>query len=223
MARAARYRMVPTIIAAVAVTAVMFGTLAARPAQADCVGPSISSSATTVARGGSVTVTGSAWGTDCNDVNPDPDDSALGAPATGIVIAVVQDDQRTVLAKGNASSDYSFTVALEIPSTLRPGPGTVTASLPATSSAGPMGGVTARPVPLTISDTAPTGETQVSVTSFGPTAPVKPEPHGVARSSESSDSTTTTIWLLGGAAVVVIIGALVVFRKSVAAKLDRGR
>lgn len=193
--------MVLTCVAAV--------TFTARPAQAKCVGPSISSSATDVNRGETITVTGKAWGTGCNDVNPDASEGALFAPKTGIVVEIIQGGQHTVLAKGNAAKDYAFTVQVEVPSTLQPGPATLTAGTPAA------------PVGLTISDSPPSGEAQTSVASFGPTGPVKPKPMEGSPTAQSSGGGTSPVWWIVGAIIVVIIGVLVFSRKTISEKLQR--
>ena len=167
----------------------------------------LSSSATSVDRGETITLSGWGWGSGCNDVNPDPSEGALFAPRTRIVIKIVQDGHHTVLAKGNASSDYSFTVRVTVPSTLQPGPATVD-----------IGGVDV-PVNLTISDAPPVEGAEASVVRFGPTHPAKARPLRPGYVAPTSEGRSTSdLWWVAWTLIVVAAGVLVFARKFAAAR-----
>lgn len=180
----------------------------AEPASAACAAPSLTSSATTVTRGETITVKGSAWATACNDVNPKPNERAGGPPRNGITIVLLQGGHRTVLARGDANHDYAFSVTVAIPSTLLPG----TATLAATP--GSSGAV--RPVTLTISDSPPIHATDGSVATFD--TPLPANDTSPSASDTSPDNTMDSgqgksmadWWILGPIAAAAIAAAIMI-------------
>lgn len=197
------YHLVSRILTAMLACAVAM-TFVAGPAQASCASPRISSSATNVTRGETITVKGDAWGTGCNDTNRKPGQPALGAPKTDIVIEIVQDGKHVVLAKGNATNSYSFTVQLVVPSTLQPGTATLTA------------GTGTGPVELTVSNKPPVAETRGAVVRFGPTGQMA-EPN-VAPAEQPTGSSGSAVWWIVVAVIALGAGALVLSRKIASSK-----
>ncbi len=181
----------------VAVLCVATGVLIAKPARASCVGPQLTPSATTVSRGETITIVGEAWGTDCNDTNQNPDEGSLGAPATDIIIEFAQGPQRIVVAKGNASSRYSFTVQVKVPSILKPGPVNLAGDFPTAF------------VQLTVSDAAPAGTTAESVVRFGPVKPAKAPPISDRKPDPQPRRFGSTAWWVTGAILLLVVQAVV--------------
>lgn len=87
--------------------------VAAPPAHAACVGPAITA---VVDSHGTLVVEGEWFGTDCYDTGPPPEgQGVLGPPAKDITVAVRQEGVEYVVARGDASADYTFHVEVEQP------------------------------------------------------------------------------------------------------------
>ncbi len=115
--------MVVGLLAAVLAALVAVVVAPAAPAAANCVGPEISVSPSTVAPGGLVTVKGQHFGTDCNDTGrPGP---VLGDPQNGIQVSVRVGDAEKLVAVVEAASDYSFELEVSVPPSLGEGSGEV--------------------------------------------------------------------------------------------------
>ncbi|WP_161962470.1 hypothetical protein [Nocardioides speluncae] len=96
--------------------------LAAPPAIASCIGPSIAVSDGDVRRGEILRVVGEGWGDNCHDTGVPPDaHGALGDPLDDIEVAFVQDGKETIVARGSADDDYRFEALVTVPASLRPG------------------------------------------------------------------------------------------------------
>ncbi|MET4079517.1 hypothetical protein [Janibacter sp. UYMM211] len=102
-------------LAASAAAALTLGVVAAPAATASCVGPSITVLPKKVGPGDQVTVTGAAFGTDCNDAGPTVSDAVLGDPAADIDLVLNADGTPTTLATVDADADYAFTQRVTLP------------------------------------------------------------------------------------------------------------
>jgi hypothetical protein len=170
-------------------------------ALADCVGPTVHHPVGEVDRGDTITLTGEYFGTNCYDTGtPPPGEGVLGKPATGIEVVLVQGDQETVVAAGNADKELKFTAEVEVPSTLQPGVVTVLARTDtgAQSFDNPEEA-------MTISDAPPPAESSTEVASFGPPRP----------SDSSTDGNPVPVLSIAIAVLVVVavlasIGGLVI-------------
>jgi hypothetical protein len=112
------------IIAAVA----FFGWVLGHPAPADasCVGPQLTVDRPSVAPGDVLEISGSYFGTDCNDTGgPGP---VLGKPQTVISLRIVQGELSVPLVQVDADHDYKFVVRAVVPASLTKGTASVTAS-----------------------------------------------------------------------------------------------
>lgn len=91
-------------------------------ASAQCIGPELALSSSTVAGGDTLTITGTAFGTDCYDSGRPPrGEGVLGVPQHGLQLLLVQGVEEIVVAEGNADASYGFTVAIVVPADLEPG------------------------------------------------------------------------------------------------------
>jgi hypothetical protein len=189
-------------------------TLGATAAAASCVGPSITASPTTLARGQQLTVTGQAWGTACNDTGLRPGEPALGEPATGIAVVVAQGDVRMALARGDASANYTFRVAVTVPATFRPGVARLTAQSETSAAV--------QPVELTITDAPARNTSEGEIVEFGASASATtggPGDGAAARLSGTDSVDTLThgvssvVWWIVGVAGLLLIVFSVVWRR----------
>jgi hypothetical protein len=116
--------MVGVALAAVAVVCAWPATFAG----ASCVGPSLSIDRATVAVGETVELTGSYFGTGCNDTGgPGP---VLGRPQSFISLRFVQNDTTVPMIDIDADDDYRFVVRVMIPTNAIAGPAKLTAAPP---------------------------------------------------------------------------------------------
>ena len=97
-------------------------------AGAACVAPELEVRPASVEPGGSVTVTGTGFITECNDViTPNEPPPPPSPPETGIEIAFVQGDDIDVLATVSADASYRFIVTVIVPADATAGEATVRA------------------------------------------------------------------------------------------------
>jgi hypothetical protein len=95
-------------------------------AAANCMGPQLTVAPSTTPPGGSVTVTGTLFGNDCNDAGgPGP---ALGQPLEDVEIWIRVGESEKQVAVVDAGPDYAFVVQVVVPPSQGAGSGTVTAS-----------------------------------------------------------------------------------------------
>lgn len=164
-----------------------------------------------VDRGGELTVTGRAWGTDCYDTGPPPDgEGGLGRPVTGIEIVLTQGDNEWVLATVDADDDYSFEEKVVVPPEAEPGDTQLTAGQnePVTNALNTETTLRISPeppisAPPTIEPT--TVPTTTESPALAPTAP------------ESAESGSIAPWLTGASVVVTlaaVASAAAIRRKS---------
>jgi hypothetical protein len=112
---------------------------AATGAAASCAGPEVTHPVGEVDRGETITISGRGFGTDCYDTGSPPHgQGALGEPATGIEIMMVQGDRQIVVASGDADERYRFTVDVVVPAELQPGEVIVLAHSDEVLSGGPI-------------------------------------------------------------------------------------
>ncbi len=148
-------RWIPVSLAAAVLAALWTPTLAA----ASCAVPGYEVSPATVAPGGELTVTGTGWGTACNDVGPLPEGvRILGAPATGIELSVQQLGRTWLVGTVDADDEYRFGTTVTVPIDAEPGPAKVVTS-----------GYSLSP-DITITDTVTAGATVTSTTGTAGTA-----------------------------------------------------
>lgn len=180
--------------AALLLMATGFVTAPAEIAGASCAGPSISVTPGVVEPGDTITVRGSAWGTNCYDTGPPPEGQGLlGRPVHDIEIRLVTGNHRFVLAHGDADNDYHFVVDVIVPFELRPGEKRVVARL-ATNPVGDPGLLPrTASVPLIITGSPRRGP-GLPVVEFGPSVrPTTPtEPSTTAQTSTSTTTATPT-------------------------------
>ncbi len=124
-------------------------------------------------RGDQIRVSGKSFGDNCYDTGPPPSgQGTLGRPLSDLTLTLVQGKTSTVVAKGDASGDYSFAVDVDVPASLDPGETEVVVTQ---GSSGPADGPSATLlVTETPGDEAVSPET-ASVTTFAP-APGDEEP-----------------------------------------------
>jgi hypothetical protein len=97
-------------------------------AGAVCLAPQIEVSPATAEPGDRMTVAGTGFITECNDVVlPDEPPPPPSLPETGIDIVFVQGEHRVVLATVDADASYGFRVAVTVPVDAASGPATVQA------------------------------------------------------------------------------------------------
>lgn len=98
-----------TVVAAGALVALNAG-----PSSAACAAPLIELEPDSTRAGHHITVRGEGFASECNDVNPDPDDE--NPPVQDIVITFEQNGESRRLATVDADAqDYSFSVVLRVP------------------------------------------------------------------------------------------------------------
>ena len=113
--------------AASSAAALAHGVVLAPAAHADCSLPSIAVSSAKLVPGASITVTGSTFGTACNDVGP-TSEQVLGDPAVDIDLILSVNGSTSILATVDADADYAFTQRVNLPSNVT-GPGEIYATL----------------------------------------------------------------------------------------------
>gem|GEM_PF-4563809 len=128
---------------AAAICAAGLSVLTAGSALGSCAGPSFSYEPVQVDRGGTITVRGTAWGSNCYDTGrPPAGQGVLGAPAKGIEVLTIQGDDTFVVATVTAGNDYKFTVKAVVPTEIKPGAARVAARKDGVSyPLGPAGNV----------------------------------------------------------------------------------
>lgn len=180
------------------------------PAAADCSGPTVDWAPHEVARGGTVTVTGSAFGDNCYDTGPPPPGQGfLGVPRQDLQIVVVQGEVEVVVAEGDADAEYAFEVDIVVPPELQPGPANLVVRVP-------EGRVDPTAIDgLTITDEPPTG-TAATVVDFS-VEPGDDEAEGEAAGPGDDDGDDgdglPVGWIVAGAFVVATAaGALLAAR-----------
>jgi hypothetical protein len=175
-------------------------------ASASCIGPSISFTPVSVARGDEIVVTGQGWGDACHDTGPDvPTDSVLGKPRRDVELVFAQDGRDIVVGRGAADHTYSFHAKVTVPSGLHPG----VARLYARAGGLEATDLPSRP-PLVIAD-APAPAGPVEVTTFGPAAARAPNHH-------SGGGTTTIVVVVLALAVAGSVGAVLLRRRQRSAR-----
>ena len=179
------------------VTAAVGWVTTADLAVAACAGPAISVMTSEAARGETVTVRGTGYGTNCYDTGPPPPgEGALGVPLDDIAVTFEQGGTQTRVARGAADATYGFEVDVVVPTRLQPGPATLLAFKNATDPQ--KGG--SQPIAMTITDApAPSGE-PTGVNVFGPGRVAPP-------SDELEPAEDGGPALLIGAAAAAIVGA----------------
>lgn len=177
-------------LGASAAAVLALGVVVAPAAYADCSLPSITVSPAKVAPGGSVIVTGSVFGTACNDVGPTIE-PALGDPAAGIDLILSADGTRSTLATANADADYAFTQRVTLPADVT-GPVEIYATL--------AEGYDTDPVTLTIRGARP----PVAAPSASTNAA---RPPVVQTDSPPKSKDNGPILLLGGTGAIALIAA----------------
>jgi len=87
-------------------------------AAASCAAPEFVYDGGDVHPGDTVTVVGQYWGDDCYDTgNQPPGEGVLGLPRTGIVVVFMQGGAETIVASGDADTEYRFRVDVVVPQT----------------------------------------------------------------------------------------------------------
>ena len=109
------------IIAAVVCFAWVLGS--ASPADASCIGPSVTADHTAVARGDVLEIRGSYFWSQCNDTGG----SGRAKPEANISLRISQGDVAIPVALVDADNDYRFAVQVTVPAELAVGPAMVTA------------------------------------------------------------------------------------------------
>jgi hypothetical protein len=90
--------------------------LAPPSVEAACLAPTITVQPTSGAPGAGFAIHGEDFGTDCNDVNPQPGEPPLGEPAQGILLTLVDAaGAEHALATVDAADDYTVDVDAEVP------------------------------------------------------------------------------------------------------------
>jgi hypothetical protein len=90
--------------------------LAPPSVEAACLAPTITVQPTSGALGSGFAIHGEDFGTDCNDVNPQPGEPPLGEPAQSILLTLVDAaGAEHALATVDAADDYTFDVDAEVP------------------------------------------------------------------------------------------------------------
>jgi hypothetical protein len=171
--------------------------LAAPPASASCIGPSISVSDGEVRRGETLRVGGEGWGDECYDTGvPRDAHGPLGNPLDDIEIAFVQDGKETVVARGSADDDYRLDALVTVPRTLRPGIARLVARSGDT-------GDYERPTVI-ISNAKPVAAEGPDVRAFG----YKTVPLSDIERPQTEESAIRG-WVVGGVAAIVLAAATV--------------
>jgi len=93
-------------------------------AGASCAGPHLTVSPTSVAPGGSVSVVGYFFGTDCNTTISN-EAAVLGEPTDDVELWVQVGDGEKLVALVDAGSDYGFQIEVPVPQSLGTGPALV--------------------------------------------------------------------------------------------------
>lgn len=190
-------------LAASAAAAFTLGVVAAPAATASCVGPSITVSPKNAGPGDQVTVTGAAFGTDCNDAGATVSDAVLGDPAADIDLVLNADGTPSTLVTVDADADYAFTQRVTLPADV-----TGHLEIYATLADGYNKGYSTRPATLTLlgahpSDAAPSpANTDVA------------RPDVVQTDSPPKDEAGGTVLLLGGAGAIALTAAAFGIRRT---------
>lgn len=191
-------------------------------AAASCAAPELTYDGGEVHPGDTVTVVGQHWGDDCYDTGNQPaGEGVLGLPRTGIVVVFEQGGTQTIVARGDADTEYQFQVAVVIPQTAAPGEARLVARV------GDTQGYDDSREPLSV---ASAGDgSPVRVASFGPTEEPAPTPESTpnppdspampSAGHESGEPTASTgepvghWWPAYTAAAVLAIGGLLPGRR----------
>lgn len=172
-------------------------------ASADCMGPTINYSGGEVAHGDIVKVTGSGFGDNCYDTGPPPPGiGALGIPLEGVEVYIEQAGARHLVAVGDTSLDYSWSVDVRVPLVLDVGEARITAVT------GRLTAFDESNSPLEVTSQVVEGAA-VTVVDFGENA----------ESPKADPEPTTTDWtpllaLIAGLAVVAVVGVTTQRRRS---------
>lgn len=181
--------------AASAAAVVALGVVVAPAATAACEAPSITVSPTKAKPGDQVTITGAAFGTDCNDTGNGVEDTApepvLGDPAADIDLVLSADGTRSTLATVDADADYAFTQRVTLPADVT-GPVEIYATL--------AEGYDTDPVTLTIQEGQPSTATPSASSDVA-------RPAVVQTDSPPKSKDNGPVLLLGGAGAIALTAA----------------
>lgn len=182
------------------------GLTTAQPVAAACAAPSILAAPSEVGRGQQVQVTGLDWATECNDVNPSPEDKS-GAPVSSVDLVIVQGEIELVVGNAKPREDYGFSTAVAVPAELAPGDARLEARAPQQSP----GGYNAT-APLVITEAEPvdappttTPEDGGSVTTTSPVGAAADDVATVV-DGEGNGRLPILLGLIGGVVTVLIVG-----------------
>lgn len=186
----------PTL-AASAAAVLALGVVVAPAATASCEAPSITVTPTKAKPGDQVTITGAAFGTDCNDTGNGDEDATpepvLGDPAADIDLVLSADGTRSTLATVDADADYAFTQRVNLPADVT-GPVEIYATL--------AEGYDTDPVTLTIRE----GQTSIAAAPSASTDVARPAVVQTDSPPKSKDNGPAL--LLGGAGAIALIAAV---------------
>ncbi|MFK5688322.1 hypothetical protein ACI3EY_01550 [Ornithinimicrobium sp. LYQ92] len=160
--------------AAVAVAALLLTIGDRAPADAACAGPQTEVIPMVAAPGDTVTVRGTAFGTECNDAGSHTEDGFLGPPATDITVTFQQESRTWLVARGDAHDDEgrTFTAVVEVPRDALLGTVTVVTEPPSYSENRPPGGTGDPPTTFVVMGQAlPSTVGDVSAVTFLPPPP----------------------------------------------------
>ncbi|WP_191563573.1 hypothetical protein [Janibacter melonis] len=184
----------PAFVASAAAV-VALGVVVAPAATAACEAPSITVSPTKAKPGDQVTITGAAFGTDCNDTGNGDEDTTpepvLGDPAADIDLVLSADGTRSTLATVDADADYAFVQRVTLPAHVT-GPVEIYATL--------AEGYDTDPVTLTIQEGQPPASTPSASTEVA-------RPAVVQTDSPPKSQDNGPVLLLGGAGAIALIAA----------------
>ncbi len=188
--------------------------VAASPAGADCIGPTVGYAPSEVVRGGTVTFTGRGFGDNCYDTGPPPaGESVLGKPLTEIEIHLVQGDVDQLVATGAADEEYAFAVEAILPDSFEPGEVSVSVL-----TGRDVGVYFESSVPLTVTDAAPVESPGAEVAMFGPAVESGLSPGPVPEDSvliEESETPPVAVegddsspWVVVGIASIILLSGV---------------
>lgn len=171
-----------------------------------------------VAPGDTITVSGTWFGTECNDTGQVPEDELLGPPATDITVALQQNSREWLVAQGNAQDDWTFTVKVDVPRDLTAGTVTVITE-PSSFSKGngatpPTFTVVEHEPTATDFDRATTPTLSPSIATFPDQAASAPSPPSISDPEpdpDPNDSFGPVAWVLIFTGVLASLAALILF------------
>lgn len=186
-------------------------------AVASCAAPEFVYDGGPVHPGDTVTVVGQYWGDDCYDTGNQPaGEGVLGLPRTGIVVVFVQGGTETIVARGDADTEYQFRVDVVVPETAVSGQARLVARV------GDWDGYDASRGALTVASDG--DDSPASVAPFGPAdqpapgsaaVPSPPDSSAITPASHDSDELNESMfspvgrwWPAYTAIALLIVGAL---------------